>query len=254
MKVSFAAACILAILVLAAPRASAQQLRSYHCIATSVTPGASHITIYVSQLIPLETAERADLNGAWATYIKSTYHLQTISSAVCQPLSTNPTIQERTLTAEENAWTQRGWEVVRVTWKPGQSANSAAAASLYSAAPGPGGVASPAAATAGTPAPASTQGPEPSASYCFSDDHKPTIFFSDAFDTAGLPSSSAWSTAFTKFLAQKYAYKGTVTCKNATTIVSAQSMMRDQREGLQNKQLIDTDWTYEPPVPPAPSH
>ena len=92
-----------------------------------------------------------------------------------------------------------------------------------------------------------------SASYCYSDDRKPTIYFSDAFDTAGLPSSTAWSTAFTKMLAQKYAYKGAVTCKTVATIVSAQSAMRDQRDSLQGKQFIDTDWTYEPPAPtPAP--
>ena len=50
-------------------------------------------------------------------------------------------------------------------------------------------------------------------------------------------------------LAQKYAYKGTVTCKNTSTIVSAQSAILEQRDKLQDKQIVETDWTYEPPAP-----
>ena len=99
------------------------------------------------------------------------------------------------------------------------------------------------------PPPAAEQGPPPRASYCYSDDKKPTVYFSDPFDTAGLPSSSAWSTAFTKFLAQKYAYKGIVTCKDKGTIVDVQSVILEQKDGLQGKQAVDTDWTYEPPAP-----
>lgn len=249
MRISFAGAAILSILALAPASASAQQMRSFQCIATSVTPGASHITIYVSQLIPMELSEHTALAGAWATYIKATHHTATISSTACQPFSMNSTLQEQALTAEENAWQRQGWEVVHVTWKPGQSASSSAA-SIYSAAPGPGGAAAPPAAPAAAAAPsAAPTGPEPRASYCFSDEHKPTIYLSDPFDTAGLPSATAWSAAFTKFLAQKYSYKGTVTCKNAATIVAVQTLVLDQRGTWQDKQIIDTDWTYEPPAP-----
>ncbi|HXQ24904.1 MAG TPA: hypothetical protein VN822_00710 [Candidatus Acidoferrales bacterium] len=247
MKARFGVAAILAIAILAAPRASAQQMASYHCVATSVTPGASHVTVYVSQLIPMEANQRVAISGAWATYIKANYHLEATSTTYCQPLSTNPAMQEQVLTAEENVWKTQGWEVVQVTWKPGQAASSASAESLYSAAPGPGGVAPPP--TAATPAPAPTQPGGPSASYCFSDVRKPTIYFSDAFDTADVPSSAPYSSAFTKFLAQKYKYIGAVTCKTTDTIFNAQNMYRDQRDTLQNKQIVETDWTYEAPAP-----
>lgn len=253
MKTSLVAACILTtILVLSAPAASAQarQMRTFHCIASSVKPGDGHITMYVSQVFPMEIGQRTAISGAWATYIKSTYHLQTISTTACHPLSMNSTMQERVLAAQETSWKNQGREVVRVNWRPGQSgATPSSAASLYSAAPSPPGIGEPHI-PSGQPAVASGAA-EPSASYCYSDDRKPTIYFSDAFDTAGLPSSAAWSTAFTKMLAQKYAYKGTVTCKTVSTIVSAQSAMRDQRDALQGKQFIDTDWTYEPPAPAA---
>jgi hypothetical protein len=254
MKISFAAAAILStILALVAPAAStqAQQMRTFHCIATSVKPGGGHITVYVSQVFPMEIGQHAAISGAWATYIKSTYHLQTMSTTACQALGINSTMQERVLAAEETSWKNQGWDVVRVNWRPGQAgAAPSSAASLYSAAPSPGANGEPHSPSA-QPAVASGAG-EPSASYCYSDDRKPTIYFSDAFDTAGLPSSSAWSTAFTKMLAQKYTYKGQVTCKTLATIVNAQSAMRDQRDALQGKQFIDTDWTYEPP-PPAPA-
>ena len=248
LKLVVAAACVWSAAIVSAPAASAQQMRTFHCIATSVAPGAAHVTIYISQVFPMEIGQRMAISGAWATYIKSTYHLQTISSTVCQPLSMNSTMQERVLAAEETSWKNRGWEVVQVNWRPGQAgAAPSSAASLYAAAPNPPGIAPPHI-PSGQPAVASGA-PEPSASYCYSDDRKPTIYFSDAFDTAGLPSSAAWSTAFTKMLAQKYAYKGTVTCKTVTTIVSAQSAMLDQRDALPGKQFIDTDWTYEPPAP-----
>ena len=104
--------------------------------------------------------------------------------------------------------------------------------------------------------PPADPGPQPRTSYCYSDDKKPTVYFSDAFDTADSPSSTAWSTAFTKILAQKYAYKGTVTCKDGDTIFNVQSTIRDQKDALQGKQTVDTDWTYEPPAPgdPAPAN
>ncbi len=251
MKTSFAGAAILSILLaLVAPSSStqAQQMRTFHCIAMSVAPGGGHNTMYVSQVFPMEISQRSAIDGAWATYIKATYHLTTISTTRCDQLGVNPTMQERILAAEETSWKNQGWEVVRVNWRPGQAgAAPTSAASLYSAAPSPAGIGEPHTPSA-QPAVASGAG-EPSASYCYSDDRKPTIYFSDAFDTAGFPSSAAWSTAFTKLLAQKYGYKGVVTCKTVSTIVSAQSAMRDQRDALQGKQFIDTDWTYEPPAP-----
>src|SRR5262249_4041271 len=114
-------AAFLFILMLAAPRASAQ-MRNFQCIATSVAPGGTHITIYVSQLIPMELSQRVPLSGAWGTYVRTTYHLDTVSSAVCQPFATNPAYQERALAAEETAWKNQGWEVLHIVWKPGQSA------------------------------------------------------------------------------------------------------------------------------------
>ncbi|MGO9591666.1 MAG: hypothetical protein ACLP3K_16675 [Candidatus Acidiferrales bacterium] len=53
--------------------------------------------------------------------------------------------------------------------------------------------------------------------------------------------------------AEIHSYKGAVTCKNAATIIAVQSLVLDQRnDAWQNKQIIDTDWTYEPPAPAAP--
>ena len=123
MRTSFGVAAILAVLSFAASGAWGQQMASFQCIATSVTPGASHISIYVSQLIPMEMSQRVALSGAWGTYIKTTYHLENTSSAVCQPFSMNPTYQEQALAAEETAWKRQGWDVVHVVWKPGQSAS-----------------------------------------------------------------------------------------------------------------------------------
>jgi len=256
MRKLFASVAIL-LCGFAAATASAQQMRSYHCIATVVTPGTTHITVYVSQLIPMEANQQAAVSGAWATYIKSNYHLESTTSSHCQPLSTNPAMQEQLLTSEENAWKNQGWDVVHVTWRSGQAAAPpASASSIYQAAPMPGGAEAPAPANApaapGAATPASTDASGPRASYCYSDDKKPTIYFSDPFDTAGLPSDKAWSSAFSKFLAQKYMYKGTVTCKNAGTIMNVQSMILEQRDALSGKQIVETDWTYEPPAAPAP--
>jgi len=237
MKTSFAVAAILLILALAAPSASAQ-MSAFQCMATSVAPGGGHVTIYVSQLLPLDASMRTALTGAWNTFVKANYHLETVASAICNPLSADPAIQQRILAAEANAWQKNGLNVVQVNWRPGQAAN-----------PAPAPPAKPADAPPPPLPPAADQGPPPRASYCYSDDKKPTVYFSDPFDTAGLPSNSAWSTAFTKFLAQKYAYKGTVTCKDKGTIVDVQSVILNQKDGLQGKQTVDTDWTYEPPAP-----
>jgi hypothetical protein len=244
MRRFLAASLVLSGVLFLTLTASAQRVHSFQCMATVVAPGTSHVTMYVTQMIPMPTSDHAALNGAWAAYVKATYHLDNTGAAHCQRFGENNAVQEQALAAQENIWRNQGWEIVHVTWRPGQTGSSASAASLYSAAPGPGGVGAPAA--AGTPAP--PQGDQPSASYCFSDVRKPTIYFSEAFDTAGMPSSAPYSTAFTKFLAQKYKYTGTVTCKTTNTIFNAQSMYREQKEGLQGKQIIETDWTYEPPT------
>jgi len=235
MKTSFAVAATLFILGLAAPATSAQ-MAAFQCMATSVPPGGGHVIVYVSELIPMEASQRVPLTGLWGTFVKANYHLETLASAICQPFSMDPGIQQRILTAEANAWQKQGLNVVQVNWKPGQ----APAPEKAAAAPPPS-----------APEPPANQGPPPRASYCYSDDKKPTIYFSDPFDTAGLPSNSAWSAAFTKFLAQKYAYKGTVTCKDKDTIVSVQSVILEQKDALQGKQTVDTDWTYEPPGDPV---
>jgi len=250
-------AAISSVLALATCSASAQTW-AFECVATSATPGREHITIYVSQLLPMELSQRVALSGAWGEYVKANYHLDTVSSAVCQPFSMNPAYQQQALAAQQTAWKQQGWDVVHVIWKPGPSASpsSASDTSMYATAASRAGaaVSSPKGAE---PAPT---GPEPRASYCYSDDRRPNVYFSDPFDTAGLPAASRWPTAFNKMLVEKYGYKGTVTCKDAATFVGAQSAILEKKEGLQDKQVIDTDWTYEPPAAgdtpatSAPSH
>jgi len=228
------------ILALVAPNAFAQPTGVAQCNATSAAGG--HVTIYVSQLIPTLGVSIAALNGAWREYIQSTYKLQTLASAVCQPMSADPAIQQRVLAMEESAWQKQGLELVHVTWQLGQhmlgsdrnpyttpEVAAAAAPARHNASPAP-------------------TGPQLRASYCYSDDKKPTVYFSDPFDTAGLPSAAAWQTAFSKMLAQKYGYKGSVTCKDKDTIVSVQGAILEQKDGLQGKQFVDTDWTYEPPA------
>jgi hypothetical protein len=238
MKTSLRLATILFIVALGAPGAFAQQMTAFQCIATAVAPGATQATIYVSQLIPLEASERVALTGAWNKFVRDNYHLDSVASAVCSPLGSDAAIQQRVLASEANAWQKNGLKVVQVNWRPGQSPAPA---------PAPAAAAPPPAPSA--PTPPANQGPPPRASYCYSDDRKPTVYFSDPFDTADLPSSSGWSAAFAKFLAQKYAYKGTVTCKDKDTIVSVQSAILEQKDALQGKQTVDTDWTYEPPAP-----
>jgi len=253
MKTSFAAAAILIVLALAAPSAPAQAT-SFQCIATSVVPGARQATIYVSQLIAGDTSQREMLTGAWGAFVKTGYRLETVAAAVCQPFGTDPAAQQRVLAAEQSGWQRAGMNVVQVNWSPGQSGNTAPRANTnpYATAEPPKDA--PPAGAQAAPPPADA-GPQPRTSYCYSDDKKPTVYFSDAFDTADLPSSKAWSTAFSKMLAEKYAYKGTVTCKDGDTIFNVQSTIRDQKDALQGKQTVDTDWTYEPPAPgdPAPA-
>jgi hypothetical protein len=256
MKTSLAVAASLLAVALAAPAASAQAT-TFQCMATSVGPGGSHLVIYVSQLIPGDMSQRATLTGGWDAYVKATYQLETVASALCNPLGADPATQQRVVAAEQNAWQKKGLNVVQVNWSPGRKDNSAPNPNTnpYATAQPPAddkAKDAPAADAQNAPPPAD-QGPQPRSSYCYSDDKKTTVYFSDAFDTVDLPSSSAWSTAFAKFLTQKYAYKGTVSCKDSDTIFNAQGAIRDQKDGLQGKQTVDTDWTYEPPAPGDPA-
>lgn len=252
MKTSFAAAAILCILALAAPHASAQAT-AFQCMAVSAGPGGSNIVIYVSQMIPGDTSQKATLAAGFGKFIQGSYHLESLASTTCSPFGTDPATQQRILAAEQNAWQKKNMNVVQVTWqlgqenKPAQNANT----NPYATTAPPADAASKDAPPADPKdaAPPAAAGPQPRTSYCYSDDKKPTIYFSDAFDTVDLPSPKAWSNAFLKFLAQKYTYKGTVTCKDTDTIFNAQSAIRDQKDALTGKQAVDTDWTYEPPAP-----
>jgi hypothetical protein len=255
MRIFFAVAipvAALAVLAVAAPAASAQTGVA-QCLASTVAPGTSHVTIYVSQVVPAPGQAKA-LNGAWGAFVQATYHLEKLASATCNTFSADPAIQQKVIATEHSAWTKNGMEVVDVNWQAGQPAHFGAdsAKNPYAAAgaaAGPSGNAPARDAPPTDAAPPADQGPPPRASYCYSDDKKPTIYFSDAFDTADLPSSKAWSNAFAKFLAQKYMYKGAVTCKDLPTISKVQSAILDQKDALQGKETVETDWTYEPPAP-----
>ena len=154
MKTSFAAAIlpILALAALPAPVASAQTT-AFQCMATSAAAGGSQLTIYVSELIPMDTNERAALNGAWGVFVKANYHLDTVSSSVCQPLGTDSAMQQRVVAAEMNAWQKKGLNVVQVKWIPGQAPKPADSAPAATAAPP----------APSAPEPAANQGPQPRA-------------------------------------------------------------------------------------------
>ena len=259
MKISIAAAAILSIFALA-PRAYAQGGGPFQCIASSTAGG--HITMYVSQMIPSGGAKPSPaVNSAWGDYVKSSYHLDQLSSAVCNQMSADPSIQQRVINAEQNAWQKNNIQLVQVNWTPGQNqnANQNSNTNPYATAAPPADAGSkdaPAADAkddAKNAAPPADAGPQPRTSYCYSDDKKPTIYFSDAFDTVDLPSAKAWANAYLKFLVQKYSYKGTVTCKDSDTIFDAQSAIRDQKDALTGKETVDTDWTYQPPAPGDPA-
>lgn len=259
-KLFSATAALLFAATLLAPAASAQAT-AFQCIASSVGPGGSNVVIYVSQMISGDTSQRATLTAAWGAYVKGAYRLETLAPTVCRPYGTDPAVQQRVLTAEQNAWQKKGMNVVQVNWTPEQKNNSAQNANTnpYATAAPPADAGSkdaPAADAkddAKNAAPPADAGPQPRSSYCYSDDKKPTIYFSDAFDTVDLPSPKAWSNAFLKFLVQKYTYKGTVTCKDSDTIFNAQSAIRDQKDALAGKETVDTDWTYQPPAPGDPA-
>jgi hypothetical protein len=239
---------------LAASIASAQDNNGpFQCMGA--TSAGGQVTMYVSQLIPSGGASpSAALNAAWSDYLKATYHLDAVSSAACRPMSADPAIQQKVLAVEQKAWQRQNIQLVQVTWQPGQKqdAQQSPNNNPYAAAQAPadaGGKAPPPGDNQNAPtAPPQDQGPPPRASYCFSDEKKPTIYFSDAFDTADLPDPRRWVNAFVKMLVANYSYKGTVNCKDSDTIFNAQSAIRDQKDGLTGKQFVDTDWTYEPPA------
>ncbi|HXX46132.1 MAG TPA: hypothetical protein VEJ38_15485 [Candidatus Acidoferrales bacterium] len=256
MKASLAAASLFSIFIvaLAVPRASAQaNTGAFQCIATSAEAG--HATIYITAMIPGDASQRASLTSAWSAYVHAAYPQQTIQTAVCNPGSADPAIQQRVIATEMNAWQRSGMQVVQVNWQPGQAprngpnpkTNPYSAAEPTKDSKGD----APADKPKDEDAAAAPSGPPPRASYCYSDDKKPTVYFSDPFDTQGLPSASAWQKAFAAMLAQKYSYKGIVTCKDKATIVDVQSVILEQKDALQGKQVVDTNWSYEPPAAPA---
>jgi len=220
-------------------------------MATAGAPG--NITIYVSQMLPDMGGPSPALNSAWGDYVKSTYQVQTLS-ATCNRMSGDPAIQQRVVAAEQNAWQKRNMQVVQVNWQPGQKQNAAPNPNPYAAAGG-GGKDAPPAGNQNAPAQdQGNQGPPPRASYCFSDQKKPTVYFSDAFDTADIQNPDDWVNAFIRMLVDKYKYKGSVTCNDYDTIFNAQEAIRDLKDTFNGKELIDTDWSYDPSQAPPPSN
>jgi hypothetical protein len=247
------AAIVLPLVVgLAASVATAQQDGPFQCIATSTAGG--HITMYLSQMIPSGgAAPSAAINKAWGDFVKTAYKLDTVTSAVCRPMSADPAIQQRVQDAYQRAAQRGNMQLVNVNWTPGQDHNSDQnpKTNPYAAAAPPAngaGKDAPPADNQNQPPP-QDQGPQPRASYCFSDQKKPTVYFSEAFDTADIQNPDDWVNAFIKMLVDKYKYKGAVTCNDTDTIFNAQGAIRDLKDTLNGKQLIDTDWTYEPPAP-----
>lgn len=260
VKLSWGTAALLFAAALAAPAASAQQgTGAFQCIATAVVPGSSHATIYVSGMVPGDQSQRVAMSNAWSAYVRGAYPQENFSTTLCNPGTADPANQQRVIAAEQNAWQRAGMQVVFVNWQPGQQpGNNAPKADTnpYATTEPPKDAApkkdAPPADAQNAPPPADP-GPQPRTSYCYSDEKKPTIYFSDAFDTVDLPNPNAWANGFAKFLTQKYSYKGTVTCKDGDTVFNVQSTIRDQKDALQGKQAVDTEWTYEPPAPGDPA-
>jgi hypothetical protein len=237
---------------LATSVAAAQQTGPLQCVA-SVAAGGK-ITMYVSQLIPGGGAS-PEINNGWGDYVKDAYKLDAVSGAVCRPLPADPAIQQRVINAEQNAWKRQNIQVVNVNWQPGQKQNAPQnpKTNPYAAAQSPADEGGKKPSASGNPdgqnVPPQDQGPPPRASYCFSDPKKPTVYFSEAFDTADIQNPDDWVNAFVKMLVNRYKYKGAVTCNDTDTIFNAQGAIRDLKDTLNGKQLIDSDWTYEPPAP-----
>jgi hypothetical protein len=250
----FLTACTVILLAFVVPGiARAQQEGGpFQCLATSTAGG--HVTMYLSQMIPSGGAAPSPaINTAWGDFVKAAYKLDTLASAVCRQMPADPAMQQRVQDAYQRAASRGSMQLVNVNWTPGQNRrpDQNSNTNPYATAAPPANAAAkdaPAGDTQ-TAAPPANQGPAPRATYCYSDDKKPTIYFSEAFDTADLPNPKAWVNAFTKMLVQKYMYKGMVTCKDSDTIFNAQNAIRDQKDTLTGKQFVDTDWTYEPPAP-----
>jgi hypothetical protein len=256
LRIRLAAVVLPLVVGLAASVATAQQDGPFQCIATSAAGG--HITMYLSQMIPSGGAAPSPaINKAWSDFVKAAYKLDTVTSAVCRQMPADPAMQQRVQDAYQRAAQRGSMQLVNVNWTPGQNRNSDQNSNTnpYAAAAPPangGGKDAPAGETQNQQ-PAQDQGPQPRSSYCFSDQKKPTVYFSDAFDTADVQNPDDWVNAFIKMLVDKFKYKGTVTCNDTDTIFNAQGAIRDLKDTLNGKQLIDTDWTYEPPAPGDPA-
>jgi hypothetical protein len=255
VKLFLGTAALLSVAALAAPAAGAQQDGPFQCLATSTDGG--HITMYLSQMIPSGgAAPSAAINTAWGDFVKAAYKVQNLSTAICRQLPADPDAQQRVQDAYQKAASRGSMQLVNVNGAPGQNKkpDQNPNTNPYAAAAPPADAKSKdAPAVDPQAAPPADAGPQPRSSYCYSDDKKPTIYFSDAFDTVDLPSPKAWANAYLKFLVQKFSYKGTVTCKDSDTIFNAQSAIRDQKDALTGKETIDTDWTYTPPAPGDPA-
>jgi hypothetical protein len=248
--------------------ASAQGGGPFQCMATSTDGG--HVTMYLSQMFPSGGAAASPaLNQQWSDYVKGAYRLQNVASAVCRVLPADPAMQQRVQDAYQRAAQGGRLQLVNVNWTPGQNQNQNSAQNSntnpYAAVGGGdkgGGNGSNAGGKDAPPADnqnqqaaqdQGNQGPQPRASYCFSDQKKPTVYFSDAFDTADIQNPDDWVNAFVRMLVDKYKYKGTVTCNDSDTIFNAQNAIRDLKDTMNGKQLVDTDWSYDPSQAPPPA-
>jgi hypothetical protein len=246
--------CTLFLLGLLAPAvASAQMDGPFQCLATSTDGG--HVTMYLSQMIPSGgAAPSAAMNSAWGDFVKAAYKVQNLASAVCRQMPSDPAMQQRVQDAYQRAASRGSMQLVNVNWTPGQNRkqeqnpDTNPFATTGGGDQG-GGKDAPPPADNQNAAPAQDQGPQPRASYCFSDQKKPTVYVSDAFDTADIQNPDDWVNAFIKMLVDKYKYKGSVNCNDTDTIFNAQNAIRDLKDTLNGKQVIDTEWTYEAPPP-----
>jgi hypothetical protein len=241
-----------------APLASAQMDGPIQCMATSTAGG--HVTMFLSQLIPSGGAAPSPaLNSAWGDYVKAAYKIDTLAMAVCRATPSDPAMQQRVQDAYQKAASRGSMQLVNVNWTPGgNKKQDNPNTNPYATAGGDkgGGKDAPPADDKNA-APAQDQGPQPRSSYCFSDDKKPTVYVSDAFDTVDIQNPDDWVNAFIAMLVDKYKYKGTVNCNDTDTIFNAQKAIRDLKDKWNGKQVVDTEWTYDPsqapPPPPAPA-
>jgi hypothetical protein len=255
------ALAFIAAVSLFAPLASAQMDGPFQCLATSTDGG--HVTMYLSQMIPSGGASpSAAINKAWGDFVRDAYKVQNLASAVCRQMPSDPAMQQRVQDAYQRASQRGNMQLVNVNWTPGQNQKQEQNPNTnpYAAAGGggdKGGGKDAPPADDKNAAPAQDQGPQPRASYCFSDEKKPTIYVSDAFDTADVQNPDDWVNAFIAMLVDKYKYKGSVNCNDTDTIFNAQNAIRDLKDKWNGKQVVDTEWTYDPsqapPPPPAPS-